>query len=93
MAPATPVERVGQPPRSDEMLVGGGELTPMQEHFLARLDELIASRAEQMRKDPSDKLALRLLSRALYATYMDLVSCDLGEVASARLEKAQSNMR
>ncbi len=83
-----PAERVGQPLQA-ETTIGDKDLTPLEQHFVARLDMLIEQRAAQMQKDPSDKLALRLLARALYSTYMDLVGSGLGEMASARLEKAQ----
>ncbi len=91
MKQAKQAERIVQPLQKKEE-TGPRPLTPEQAHFLDRLDQLVEKRAEQMRKDPADKLALRLLARALYSTYMDLVSCGLTDIAHERLEKAQATV-
>lgn len=65
-------------------------LSSLQEQFLARLHELVAKREQQLRIDPKDKLSLRLLSRALYSTYLDCVANGLGDQASDALDRAQS---
>ena len=65
------------------------ELSPLQEHFLGRLQELIAKREQQLKIDAKDKLSLRLLSRALYSTYMDCVANGLGDQASHLLDTVQ----
>lgn len=65
------------------------ELSPLQEHFLGRLQELIAKRERQLKMDAKDKLSLRLLSRALYSTYMDCAANGLGDQASHAMETVQ----
>jgi len=62
----------------------------LQEHFLARLHQLIAKREQQLKVDPSDKASLRLLARALYTAYMDCVAAGAGDQAGEALEKAQA---
>ncbi len=57
----------------------------LQEHFLARLGQLV----EQLKTDSSDKEALRLLSRALYSTYMDCVSAGVGDEANGLMQPVQ----
>lgn len=65
-------------------------LTKLQEHFLAKLHQLIAKREQQQQVDAKDKLSLRLLSRGLYSTYMDCVASGVGDQASDALEKSQT---
>ena len=50
----------------------------------------MAKRAQQLTIDPKDKLSLRLLSRAVYATYMDCVANDIGDMASQLLDHPQT---
>ena len=65
-------------------------LTKLQEHFLAKLHQLIAKREQQLAVDGKDKMSLRLLSRALYSTYMDCVASGVGDQASEALEMDQA---
>ncbi len=86
-----PLEQVGKPEQIDNSpapsrTAGRSEL---QEHFLERLTQLVALREEQLKSDASDKEALRLLSRALYSTYMDCVSVGVGNEANGLMEKSQ----
>lgn len=67
-----------------------GGTSALQEYFLSRLQRLVALKEQQLQATPQDKLSLRLLARALYATYMDCVSTGAGDQAGALLEKAQS---
>lgn len=64
-------------------------VTPLQQYFLIRLEQLVAKREQQLRVDTKDKQALRLLARALYATYMDCVANGVGDQAASLLDKAQ----
>ena len=58
----------------------------LQEHFLARLGQLVEQREQQLKTGSSDKEALRLLSRALYSTYMDCVSAGIGDEANGLMQ-------
>ena len=88
----TPLDHVGQPQQVEEDPPAGqaGGHTPLQEQFLGRLGQLVRQREEQRRTNPQDKDALRLLSRALYSTYMDCVSAGVGDQANAMMDNVKS---
>ena len=90
-----PLDQVGQPQRieNNPPVRRKKERSLLQEHFLARVERLVRQREEQLESDPSDKQSLRLLSRALYSTYLDCVSVGVGDKANAFLENAQSSER
>ena len=87
-----PAEQIAQPLLAEGTPTAERQMTQLQEHFLGRLDWLVQKKTEQMRQDPADKMALRLIARALYSTYMDLVANGLGDLAAERLEKAQASL-
>ena len=62
-----------------------GITTPLQEHFLRRLEDLGQRRQEHLQ----DKEALHALDKVIYSTYMDCVSAGVGDQAHAVLERAQ----
>ena len=80
----------------EEIEQGGGAggateaLTLLQTQFLERLHDLVAKKEQQLKIDAKDKLSLRLLARALYATYMDCVANGVGDQAADVLDKAQA---
>ena len=84
-----PTDSAEQAEQLQRDVTAGGDAAA-RTYFLARLERLIALREQQLATAPQDKLALRLLARALYATYMDCVSVGAGDEASGLLEKAQS---
>jgi len=86
--PVTPTEQ--KPQEVENPAPQTEPLTPLQEHFISRLRELMAKRAQPVTIELKDKLALRLLSRAVYATYMDCVANGVGDMASALLDHPQA---
>ncbi len=85
------LEQVQQPQQVEGDAVSTGLPTPLQFHYLSRLERLVEMREEQIKSNPGDKQALRLLARALYSTYMDCVSSGIGDRASALMEKPRSS--
>ncbi len=90
-----PSEQAGHPTEAAHVMSSATAalqpgLTTLQQHFLDRLHQTIAKKEQQLKIDATEKLALRLLSRALYSAYMDCVANGIGDQASAALEKAQA---
>ena len=90
-----PLDQVGQPQQIESSAPARQKRgrSRLQAHFLARLEQLVGQREGQIESDSSDKQSLRLLSRALYSTYLDCVSVGVGDEANAFLENAQSSER
>jgi hypothetical protein len=86
----TNLETIGGPQHIERHASGTEGLTPLQEHFLARLQQLVSQREEFLRSNPADKAGLKLLSRALYATYMDCVGAGVGDQGNAIMERSQA---
>ena len=57
-----------------------GTYSPLQLHFLRRLNRLLRLRQEQRAELNSD--GLRLIDRSIYATYCD--ACDIGVAEEAQ---------
>jgi hypothetical protein len=61
------------------------KFSPLQQHFLTRLRRLL-----RLRKDQSGKLnegGLRLIDRAIYATYCDAADCGATPAARRLLQR------
>lgn len=65
-----------------------GQLEPLQEHFLARLIRLTQQRDAAVRTQSPDGSAVKLLAKALYATYLDCVTVGVGDQAQSLLDPA-----
>ncbi len=63
-----------------------GSLSPMQSHFLQRLSRLLKLRSEQ--SDQLNEDGLRLIDRAIYATYCDAVDVGVTEEAQRLLQRS-----
>ena len=59
--------------------------SPLQQHFLARLRRLLRLRKEQSKK--LNQGGLRLIDRAIYATYCDAADCGVTEAAQRLLQR------
>lgn len=90
--PMTNLQKIGEPEQLEQHASGAGELSPLQEHFLARLEALAVQREAVLKNEPVDKDNLKLLSRALYATYMDCVGSDVADQGNAIMERAQAGV-
>ena len=62
-----------------------GSLSPMQSHFLQRLNRLLKLRSEQSGQLNED--GLRLMDRTIYATYCDAVDVGVTEEAQGLLHR------
>ena len=63
-----------------------GSLSPMQSHFLQRLNRLLKLRSEQSGQLNED--GLRLMDRTIYATYCDAVDIGVTEEAQRLLHRS-----
>ena len=63
-----------------------GSLSPMQSHFLQRLNQLLKLRSEQSGQLNED--GLRLMDRTIYATYCDAVDVGVTEEAQKLLHRS-----
>lgn len=66
-----------------------GSVSPMQSHFLQRLSRLLKLREEQSGQLNED--GLRLIDRAIYATYCDAVDVGVTEAAQKLLHKSAAS--
>lgn len=65
-----------------------GQLEPLQEHFLSRLLHLTTLHHDALGRQPRDEAAVKLLSKAIYATYLDCVGVNVGDQAQALMDPA-----
>ncbi len=84
------LDQVGEPKQIEDQAAPSQGLSPLQQVFLNKMELLISKREEQLQTAPDDKFSLRLLSRALYGTYMDCVSAGVGDQANAMMDNAQA---
>ncbi len=82
----TAPEKLEQPQQIDETFRDQPQaLTPVQDHFLHRLEDLARKREELLAQRDSDPFQRKLLARAIYATLMDCVGVGVNDRAQAIL--------
>jgi len=64
----------------------GSSFSPLQTHFLGRLNRLLRLRAEQSRQLNED--GLLLIDRSIYATYCDAVDLGVADEAQKLLHRS-----
>jgi hypothetical protein len=62
-----------------------GSYSPLQRHYLSRLERMLRLRAEQVGQLNED--GVRLIDRAIYSTYCDAVDLGVTEDAQRLLHK------
>jgi hypothetical protein len=67
---------------------GEGVHSPLQTHFLRRLNRLLRLRAEQSAEINGD--GLHLIDRAIYSTYCDAVDLGVPAEAQALVQRTKS---
>ena len=74
---------------TDEMLApvkeSAGSYSPLQLHFVRRLNRLLRLRGEQLAEVNAE--GLRLIDRAIYSTYCDTVDLGVGAEAQKLLHR------
>jgi hypothetical protein len=64
---------------------GEGSFSPLQQHFLGRLNRLLRLRSDQSRQLNED--GMRLIDRTIYSTYCDAVDLGATEEAQQMLQR------
>jgi len=65
--------------------------SPMQQFFLARLQHLVEQRGRYASLVAPDDWRQKLIARAIYSSYRDLVELDLAEEARSILERGRAS--
>ncbi len=80
-------EQLGQTRPSESLVRGDSGTQPsIQEHFLRRLEELLAKRDELLSQGSSAPVQRKVLDKAIYATFTDCVKVGAGEQAQSLLD-------
>ena len=65
--------------------------SPMQQFFLARLQHLVEQRGRYASLVAPDDWRQKLIARAIYSSYRDLVDLNLAEEARSILERGRAS--